>query len=93
MIIGFNGLPNQIPLPSSGSSPKHPETLSTLFSGELWPQGRTQKASVEEKHAVLLSHSSNPFLEASLIIHTQIAIGFQCQTHQVLEGRLVRHLG
>jgi hypothetical protein len=93
MIIGCNGLPNQIPLPSSGSSPKHPETLPTLFCGELWPQGRTQKASVEEKHAVLRSHSSSPFLEASQIIRTQIATSFQCQTHQALEGRLVRHLG
>jgi len=88
-----NGLP-QFPLPSSGSSPKRPETLTTLFSGELWPQGRTQKTSVEEKRAVLRSHSSSPFLEASQIIRgAQIATGFQCQIHQALEGKLVGHLG
>jgi hypothetical protein len=56
-------------------------------------QGRTQKASVEEKRAVLRSHSSSPFLEASQIIRTPIATGFQCQTHKALEGRLVGHLG
>jgi hypothetical protein len=93
MTIGCNGLPNQIPLSSSGSSPKHPETLPTLFSGELWPQGRTQKASVEENHDVLQIHSSSPFLEASKIIRTHIATSIQCQTHQALEGKLVGHLG